>query len=224
MTSERQLVVGKALVVLGCLWLCLLLFRIPPLFAVLFILLTRLGPRAAGFGEILLTIVAGREYVMAVATAALGVLVWRRAALRRWPLRLILAGLALSIIGGGLWYGLKNQGQRRREAAYEQALSSYRQTLQPGMTRKQVEDYLRGRNARFEQMCCVEGARLADRASWDDLVKIGQEKPPWFCNENYVYIAFQFIDHMPPTGISQTADDLNTLKSVTIYRQLGGCL
>jgi len=222
MTPDRQLIVGKALVVLGCVWSCLLLFGFPPLFAALFIFLTRLGPRAAGFDDIL-TIIAGREYVMAVTTVALGVLLWRRAVVRRWPLRLIFAGLALSIIGGGMWYGLKSRAQMRREATYEQALRTYRQMLQPGMTRKQVEDCLRGRNARFVQTCCVEAAGPAHRAS-DDLVFIGQEKPPWFCNGNYVYIAFQFIDHTPPGGISQTADDLDTLKSVTIYRQLGGCL
>lgn len=166
---------------------------------------------------------------MAVATVSVGAFVWRRAMIRRWPLRFICVALAVSIIGGGMWYGLKTQAQRSREAAYQQALRSYDQMLKPGTSRKDVEDYLRARNTSFEHMCCVDVERLSDRASWDDLVKIGQEKPPWFCSENYVYIAFQFIDHNPPTGIGQTtgdwtADDLDTLKSVSIYRQLGGCL
>jgi hypothetical protein len=26
----------------------------------------------------------------------------------------------------------------------------------------------------------------------DDLAKIGEEAVPWFCSENYVYVAFQF--------------------------------
>lgn len=223
MTPQRQLVVGKTLVGLGLLWFLLVLFRIPPLFVAIFLFLTRLGPRAAGFSEIL-TIVAGREYIMVLATVLLGVVVWRRAITLRWPLKLIFVALALSIVGAGTWYGLKARAQRKREAAYEATLRSYDHMLKPGMTRKEVEDYLRGKNAPIEQMCCVEVERLSQRASWDDLVKIGQEKPPWFCSENYVYIAFQFLDHNPPTGIAQTADDLDTLKSVTIYRQLGGCL
>jgi len=221
--SNRQLVIGKTLVALGCIWFVLVLFRFPPLFVAIFLSVTRLGPHAAGFSGIL-TIVAGREYIMAVATVLLGVVVWRRAITRRWPLELIFVALALSIVGAGTWYGLKAQAQRKREAAYEATLRSYDQMLKPGRTRKEVEDYLRARNASIEHMCCVDVDRLSDRASWDDLVKIGQEKPPWFCSENYVYIAFQFIDHNPPTGLSQTADDLDTLKSVTIYRQLGGCL
>jgi hypothetical protein len=222
-TRNRQLVVGKTLVVVGCLWFLLVLFRIPPLFVALFMSLTWLGPRAAGFDEIL-TIVAGREYIMAVATVSLGVLVWRRAIIRRWPLRLIYVALALSIIGGGTWYGLKAQTQGRREAAYQMTLHSYDQVLKPGTTRGELEGYLGARNTPFERMCCVDAARLSERASWDDLVKIGQEKPPWFCSENYIYVAFQFIDHVPPTVSAKTADDLDTLKSVSIYRQLGGCL
>lgn len=88
--------------------------------------------------------------------------------------------------------------------------------LKPGTTRGKVEGYLGARNTPFNRKCCVDAERLSDRASWDDLVKIGEEKPPWYCSENWVYIAFQFIDHNPPSGISQTADDLDTLKSFTV--------
>ena len=222
MTPQRQLVVGKTLVVMGCLWFLLVLFRIPPLFVTIFIFLTWLKPRI-GLDE-LLTIIFEREYIMAAATAFLGGLVWQRAITKTWPLKLSFVALALSVVGVGTWYGLKAQAQGRREAAYQMTLHSYDQVLKPGTTRGEVEGYLGARNTPFERMCCVDAERLSDRASWDDLVKIGQEKPPWFCSENYVYIAFQFIDHNPPSGISQTADDLDTVKSVSIYRQLGGCL
>ena len=222
MTPQRQLVVGKTLVVLGCVWFLLVLFRIPPLFATIFIFLAWLKPRIEL--DELLTIIFEREYIMAAATAFFGVLVWRRAITKTWPLKLTFVALALSVVGGGTWYGLKAQAQGRREAAYQMTLRSYDQVLKPGMTRGKVEGYLGARNTPFERMCCVDAARLSERASWDDLVMIGQEKPPWFCSENYIYVAFQFIDHEPPPGSAKTADDLDTLKSVSIYRQLGGCL
>ena len=73
MTPQRQLVVGKTLVVLGCVWFLLVLFRIPPLFATIFIFLAWLKPRIEL--DELLTIIFEREYVMAAATAFLGLLV-----------------------------------------------------------------------------------------------------------------------------------------------------
>lgn len=222
MTPQRQLVVGKTLVVLGCVWFLLVLFRIPPLFFTIIIFLTWLKPRI-GVDE-LLTIIFEREYIMAAAIAFLGVLMWRRAITKTWPLKLAFVALALSVVGGGTWYGLKAQAQGRRDAAYQMTLRSYDRVLKPGTTRGKVEGYLGARNTSFQRMCCVDAARLSERASWDDLVKIGQEKPPWFCSENYVYIAFQFIDREPPTESGKTADDFDTLKSVSIYRQLGGCL
>ena len=91
------------------------------------------------------------------------------------------------------------------------------------MTRKEVEDYLRARNANYQHICCVAARKLSIRHSWDDLVKIGEESAPWFCSKNNVYLAFQFIDHDPQQK-AQRDDDLDTLKSVTIYPMLEGCL
>lgn len=69
------------------------------------------------------------------------------------------------------------RAQTKREAAYEVILRSYAQVLKPGMTRKDVEDYLRERNVAFRHMCCVDFK--SSKSVWDDLVKIGQEKPPY---------------------------------------------
>ena len=86
-----------------------------------------------------------------------------------------------------------------------------------------MEDYLRAKNIAFQQMCCVDSSELATRASWDDLVKVGTEPAPWFCSENNVYVAFQFTDHAQRKGVPK-ADNLDSLKAVTIYRWLEGCL
>jgi hypothetical protein len=221
-TPHRQLILGKTLVALGCLWFFLILFRIPPLFSLIFMFLTWLRPRP-GLDEIL-TIVYGREYITALATVAFGVMVWRRARIGRWPLKLMFALLVLSILAAGTRYELKKQAQTGREAVYETKLRSYSEVLKPGMRRKEVESYLGEKNTTFTQMCCVDAETLSERSSWDDLVKMGKDDAPWFCSENDVYIAFQFTDHERKREPGWTANDLDTLKSVTVYRWLEGCL
>jgi hypothetical protein len=134
---------------------------------------------------------------------------------------LLLVGVGLLAVGTR--YGLKLQRKRKREAAYQSALLSYTQVLKPGMTRKEVEDYLRAKNIDFGQMCCVVGIQPHPKHSLDDITKVGQEDVPWFCSEHYIFVAFQFEDHGQYKSILG-ADDKDTLKSVTIYHELGGCL
>jgi hypothetical protein len=140
--------------------------------------------------------------------------------------RVLLLLLVLGIAGLcvlGMRYRSKRQAQRKREAVYQAILHLYTQVLKPGMTRKEVEDYLRARNVKFRQMCCVDIKESSRRSSWDDLVKIGEEDVPWVCSENNVYVAFQFTDHGEQEPGWQS-DDLDTLKALTIYHQLEGCL
>ena len=73
-------------------------------------------------------------------------------------------------------------------------------------------------------MCCVDAMELSKRKSWDDLTRLGEEEAPWFCSENNVYLAFQFIDGSRQQTNGWKADDLDTLKSITIYHWLEGCL
>jgi hypothetical protein len=121
-------------------------------------------------------------------------------------------------VGVGPRYALKKKARQKREAGYESTLLSYSQVLKPGMNRKEVEDYLHGKNITVRQMCCVAANELSKR-SWDDLTKIGQEDAPWFCSENNVYVAFQFNDH-GQHGPHEDANDLDTLKAVSIYHWL----
>ena len=134
----------------------------------------------------------------------------------------LLAFLAvLSTVVVGIRYKLKEKAQKKREAAYESSLRSYRQELKPGMTRKEVEGYLKAKNTPLMRMCCVDSG--GNRSSLDDLTRIGQEDAPWFCSENNVYIAFQFSEYERHDGMP-SANDLDTLKTVSIYRWLEGCL
>ena len=90
------------------------------------------------------------------------------------------------------------------------------------MSRSEVEDYLKQHKVAFRQMCCVEIAD-SSKGVYDDLAKIDQEEAPWFCSQKNVYVAFQFAGK-PRNGPGPEADDLDTLKAITIFRWLEGCL
>ena len=86
------------------------------------------------------------------------------------------AALIVLVLGGSvIGYGLKKRAEKmleeqKREALYRSALSAYSKDLGPGMTRKHVEDYLIAKAIPFQKSAAV------------DLVEIGQEAAPWFCN------------------------------------------
>ena len=114
-------------------------------------------------------------------------------------------------------YVRSKRAEKKREAAYQSALSAYSKDLRPGMTRKDVEDYLRAKGIQFQRMCCIE-----ERSAAADLAKIGQEDIPWFCSENNVYVAFEFAATEPHEYWIDS--DSDTLKRVSIFRWLQGCL
>ena len=146
-----------------------------------------------------------------------------KAAAKRW---LVVAALLLAMlaVAAGLQHELEARAQRKRQAGYELALRSYQQVLKPGMTRKEVEGYIRARNAQLQQTCCVDPKETGVRSSWDDLVKIGEEKPPWYCSANNIYIAFQFVDHERRHDYEMRDDDSDTLRAVSLYQTSEGCL
>lgn len=107
--------------------------------------------------------------------------------------------------------------ERKREAVFQETLRSYQEALKPGMTRKQVEDYLNSKDASFTRTCCIdqEGRFAAD------ITKIWQGKPPWYCNDNSMYVAFQFTT---PALAATSSDPKDVLDKVMLYQHLGGCL
>jgi hypothetical protein len=221
-TVNRQSMLGKVLVALGCLWLILILVHIQPLFLSLFDF--AVWSKASNRFDEILAVVSGREYVFALATIALGLSMWRRGATGRWPLKMVFALLALFAVGMGAQFAINKRAAQKREATYQLALSEYQRALRPGMSRKQVEDYLHAKNAQFLQSNFAESG--PNRHSMDDLTKIGKEDAPWYCGEHNVYIAFYFVDHessLAP-GFMFKDDDLDTLKSVSLYHWLEDCL
>jgi hypothetical protein len=140
--------------------------------------------------------------------------------MRRWLLLIaLLLAVTLSVV---VRHSLAKRAQQKREAGYQSALRAYSEVLNPGMTRKEVEEYLGVQNDGFRHMCCVE-TKDSSKGVYDDLTKIGQEDAPWFCSEKNVYIAFQFTGQ-PRNGTPPEADDSDKLRAITIFRLLERCL
>ena len=78
---------------------------------------------------------------------------------------------------------------RKRETGYSLALKAYSEALHPGMTRKDIEEYLRSRKTQFRSELGPVGGR--PESQWADLVKIGEEAT-FSCSKVYVYLAFEF--------------------------------
>jgi hypothetical protein len=136
---------------------------------------------------------------------------------RRWFAILI----AVVLVGAGVFaarIALRRRAEQKRRREYEATTRAYVEALTQGMRRSEVEDYLRGRNQKFAQMCCVD----RPRGAWADLVKIGQEKAPWFCSEHNIYVAFVF-DSVEPHSFPKVTDT-DTLVNVVLYPRLEGCL
>jgi hypothetical protein len=89
--------------------------------------------------------------------------------------RRLLILLVMVLLAVGVRYFVKKQTRRRREASYQSTLYLYSQVLKPGITRKEVEDYLRAKKLEFRQMCCAHNKEFR-KIPWDDLVKIGEER------------------------------------------------
>jgi hypothetical protein len=107
---------------------------------------------------------------------------------------------------------------KKHEAVYSSEIQVYASVLKPGTTRRKVEDYLRSKGSKFRQMCCID-----ESSAFADLVLIGKEKPPWWCGEHNVYIAFQFTSsELRP--ITVLKDDSDILTKITVYYWLGNCL
>src|ERR1019366_1336990 len=145
---------------------------------------------------------------------------------KRSLLLLIVVGVFAALCGVALRHALGQRAIQKREAAYQRAVSyqsllhSYSEVLKPGMTRNEVEAFLRGDGVSF---FIFFPRWLAEDHAYADLVKIGQEEHPWYCSEQDVYIAFHFIATEPLTA-NYRASDTDTLKNISIFYQLGGCL
>jgi len=143
------------------------------------------------------------------------ILTQRRAAI--W----LIAPAVLAIGGGYGWRVRAARLAREREASYQLALEKYSRVLSPGMPRAQVETYLRQSGVSFRQMCCMYSP---GSTSYDDLVPIGRDDPPWYCSYKNVYIGFAF-DAVPSIlSLRREARESDVLTKVVIFRWLEDCL
>src|SRR5947208_1970697 len=110
--------------------------------------------------------------------------------MKRWLVFVVAIGAIVCVfVGTRIVRG--KRAQRDRDVVYQRTLRSYSEVLRPGMTRREVEDYLRTRSVSFLQMCCVD-QKDSSKNVYDDLAKIGEEDAPWYCSEKNIYIAFEF--------------------------------
>jgi hypothetical protein len=107
--------------------------------------------------------------------------------------------------------------QRQNSANLAAALSNYEQSLRPGMSRKDVEDYLRTRGITFLEQCCngVPGS------AFSVLIPVGKEGAHWYCETVPDYVSLEFVatePHEPGAGPSNS----DVLREVHLTR--GGCV
>jgi hypothetical protein len=61
------------------------------------------------------------------------------------------------------------------------------------------------------------------RNAYADIVKIGEEKAPWYCNKYNVYVAFEF-ETTEPHGTVTDARDSDRLETTSLFPWLEECL
>ena len=124
------------------------------------------------------------------------------AVLKRWIILLVVAASTI----WGTNSALARRG-KALETGYAKSLNAYKAALHSGQTRKEVEDYLRSHNIRFQ-------ATLTSQ--WSDRVEIGQQETPiwvWYCGLEYVDVALVFA---PASDLKQRDTDI--LEKIEIVR------
>ena len=105
------------------------------------------------------------------------------------------------------------QKEQQRQASYRAKVDAYRSILKPGISREQVEAYLRQTGAPYQRTCCEAGV-------FSDLARIGHEAPGWVCRSWDVYVEFSFASTDEKEAAAAPED---TLKQISMA-QNGSCL
>ncbi len=137
---------------------------------------------------------------------------------KRW---MVFSGIVALSIGAG--FGIKSlldaKALKERQTLYTAVLKDYSDALRPGISRREVEAYLKQGHHPYRQMCCIAN----NRSAYADLVKVGQEKAPWYCNQHNIYVAFEF-DTTEPHGLTADARDTDKLLGTKLFPWLEQCL
>jgi hypothetical protein len=98
-------------------------------------------------------------------------------------------------------------GIARRNAQYHAILKSYSDVLRPGMKRSDVENYfIMSKYVSF------------NRAASEDIVEIAHERAAWICQEQLVYVTFEFAAVEPKKEL--VAEPGDSLVRISLNRSL----
>jgi hypothetical protein len=125
---------------------------------------------------------------------------------------------ALLSVALAIRIGLAKMSQRKRQLEYRNITNMYSEALKAGSTREIVEAYLRSHGKSFQQSSGHTNA-------WDDLVRIGQERGPWYCDEVNVYVVFVFDgpDRLAKNELPSSKGNDN-LVDVELLERAEGCM
>jgi hypothetical protein len=114
---------------------------------------------------------------------------------------------------------VKAKRGEERHAQHQAALTKFTQALKPGITRKQVEDYLRTQNLKFGRICCNQHQDV-----YATEVRVGQEDSPWFCSGWGVYVDFEFTTIEPDRYPLRPPADGDILSNLHLVSKGESCL
>jgi hypothetical protein len=138
---------------------------------------------------------------------------------RRRTRTLLLAAVGI-MVGATATSSWTRHAASVREASYQAALDTYKGALERGMTRAEVEAYLKRNRTEVHPKCCL----IRDEGAWEDFIEIGQEPPPWYCSAHQVYIALAFrrTDGQKPS--QPEAHETDVLTDITMLHLNEKCL
>jgi hypothetical protein len=114
---------------------------------------------------------------------------------------------------------IRNDVKAKRREGRQAELTKLSEVLKPGITRKQVEDYLRTQNLTFRQIC-----RNQNQEVFATEVLVAQEEPLWFCSGWGVYVDFEFTALEPDRYSIRPPSDGDVLSDMHLVRKGDGCL
>jgi hypothetical protein len=94
-----------------------------------------------------------------------------------------------AIVVGGIGIGalVGRIGERNRRVHYQAALAMYSRDLRTGLSRAEIELYVRSHDA-WPERDAQQDNPLTD----DIVVRLGEEPSPWYCSREIVFLKLQF--------------------------------
>jgi hypothetical protein len=113
---------------------------------------------------------------------------------------------------------IESKAEKTLEADYESKLREYAEQFKTGLSRRQIEAQLTARGIPFHRICCLHTHDYV----LADIVKISEEKGPWYCSGILINVAFEF--HADEAQDPLKGNETDVLDKVSIFRQGDGCL